>query len=81
MLGETRQSVESTLEAFWTLGQDIILQEFIAESSADSRHFIKYEWRETLCRRRVIDCGEPNRFWDESKLGFAPPPPRRGHPD
>ena len=55
--------------------------EFVAESSADSRHFIKYEWRETLCRRRVIDCGEPNRFWDESKLGFAPPPPRRVRPD
>ena len=32
MLCETRQAVESTLEAFWTLGQDIILQEFVAES-------------------------------------------------
>jgi hypothetical protein len=51
--------------------------EFVAQSRADSRHFIKYEWRETLCRRQIIDCGEPNRFWDESKLGFAPPPPRR----
>jgi hypothetical protein len=54
--------------------------EFVAESNADSRHFIKYEWRETLCRKRVIECGERNRFWDESTLGFAPPP-RRGHPD
>lgn len=51
---------------------------FVAQTSADSRHFIKYEWRETLCRRRVVDCGETNRFWDESTLGFAPPPPRRG---
>lgn len=51
--------------------------EFVAQSHADSRHFIKYEWRDTLCRKKVIDCGEPNRFWDESKLGFAPPPPRR----
>lgn len=50
---------------------------FIAESNADSRHFIKYEWRETLCRKRVIDCAEGNRFWDESTPGFAPPPPRR----
>jgi hypothetical protein len=49
--------------------------EFVASSSADSRHFIKYEWRDTLCRKRVIECGEPNRFWDESVLGFAPPPP------
>jgi hypothetical protein len=51
--------------------------QFVAESSADSRHFIKYEWRETLCRKRLIECGEGNRFWDESTLGFAPPPPRR----
>jgi hypothetical protein len=53
--------------------------EFAAESRADSRHFLKYEWRETLCRKRVVNCGEesePNRFWDESVLGFAPPPPR-----
>jgi hypothetical protein len=55
--------------------------QFVAESSADSRHFIKYEWRETLCRKRVIECGEPNRFWDESTLGFAPPPPRRARPN
>ncbi|BCO10623.1 hypothetical protein GF1_29990 [Desulfolithobacter dissulfuricans] len=45
--------------------------------------FIKYEWRRTLCRRGVIDCGshhcqrQPgNRFWPEEKCapGFAPPP-------
>ena len=51
--------------------------EFVAQTDADSRHFIKYEWRETLCRKHVLDCGEPNRFWDESTLGFAPPPPRQ----
>ena len=51
--------------------------EFIARANADSRHFIKYEWRETLCRKNVIECGGKNRFWDESVLGFAPPPPRR----
>jgi hypothetical protein len=51
--------------------------EFVARADADSRHFIKYEWRATLCRKRVIECGEKNRFWDESTLGFAPPPPRR----
>jgi hypothetical protein len=55
--------------------------EFVAQSNADSRHFIKYEWRETLCRKRVMQCGEDNRFWDESVLGFAPPPPRRGRSD
>jgi hypothetical protein len=51
--------------------------EFVAQSNPDSRHFIKYEWRETLCRKHLLECGEKNRFWDESTLGFAPPPPHR----
>lgn len=51
--------------------------EFVARDQAPTRHFIKYEWRETLCRKHLIECGEKNRFWDESTLGFAPPPPRR----
>jgi len=51
--------------------------EFVARTEADSRHFIKYEWRDTLCRRHLIECGGKNRFWDESTLGFAPPPPGR----
>ena len=32
--------------------------EFVAQSNADSRHFIKYEWRETLCRKHLLECGE-----------------------
>jgi hypothetical protein len=51
---------------------------FAALREPASRHFIKYEWRETLCRKRVLACGESNRFWDESTVGFAPPPRRRG---
>jgi hypothetical protein len=51
--------------------------EFVAVSNPDSQHFIKYEWRETLCRKHLLECGEKNRFWDESTLGFAPPPPGR----
>jgi len=51
--------------------------EFVARADADSRHFIKYEWRETLCRKHVVECDEPNRFWEGSTLGFAPPPRRR----
>ena len=51
--------------------------EFAALANPESRHFIKYEWRDTLCRRQLLDCGETNRFWDESVLGFAPPPPGR----
>ncbi len=55
--------------------------EFVAQSNAATRHFIKYEWRDALCRKRVLECGENNRFWDDSVLGFAPPPPRRGRGD
>jgi len=51
--------------------------DFVAQSSPESRHFIKYEWRETLCRKHVVECDEPNRFWEGSTLGFAPPPRRR----
>jgi len=50
---------------------------FVADDQTPTRHFIKYEWRETLCRKHLIECGEKNRFWDEATLGFAPPPPRR----
>jgi len=51
--------------------------EFVASDKSPTRHFIKYEWRETLCRKHLVDCSQKNRFWDESVLGFAPPPPRR----
>jgi hypothetical protein len=50
---------------------------FDGESQPSSRLFLKYEWRETLCRKRVLDCREPeNRFWPDA-LSFAPPPPRK----
>lgn len=55
----------------------VVEVEFVADDQTRTRHFIKYEWRETLCRKHVIECGGSNRFWDESTLGFAPPPPRR----
>lgn len=51
--------------------------EFQAMNAVDARHFIKYEWRETLCRKRLVECGGTNRFWDEGTLGFVSPPPRR----
>ena len=47
---------------------------------ASEEVFLKYEWRETLCQKRVIECGQelPNRFWPEPEYhhGFAPYPPR-----
>ena len=44
--------------------------------------YIKYEWRSTLCSKRIIGCGRQysrsyNRLWDNN--GFAPPPPGREH--
>jgi hypothetical protein len=40
--------------------------------------YLKYEWRSTLCKLRVVECATPprrlpNRFWDNA--GYAPPPP------
>jgi hypothetical protein len=52
--------------------------EFSAESRASQRVFLKYEWRETLCSKRVLSCEDPpNRFWPSERYGFAPPPPGR----
>jgi hypothetical protein len=41
------------------------------------KYFLKYEWRETLCRRGIIHC-RGNRFWDDDD--FAPYPPSYHHP-
>jgi hypothetical protein len=52
--------------------------DFESERSAARKYIFKYEWRETLCARRVIECAprDRNRFWDEEeRLGFAPFPP------
>lgn len=51
---------------------------FEPEAVAFEKTFIKYEWRETLCRLGVIRVHPPqpprNRMWDGD---FAPPPPGR----
>ncbi|MCK5917972.1 MAG: hypothetical protein KAG34_06085 [Cocleimonas sp.] len=51
---------------------------FKARHQATVKHFYKYEWRSTLCKRGVIQCydrpREPqNRFWP--KESYAPYPP------
>jgi hypothetical protein len=56
---------------------------FAPQPIADEKVFLKYEWREDLCQKRIItDCQTPtpnslpqNRFWPDHN-GFAPPPPR-----
>lgn len=53
------------------------LVDFVPEASAVEKIFLKYAWRETLCRKGIIRCrvwNEGNRFWDDE--GFAPPPRR-----
>ncbi|MBA4395718.1 MAG: hypothetical protein C0407_19365, partial [Desulfobacca sp.] len=51
--------------------------EFEPEAFSAERHFLKYEWRETLCRKGIMDCRQPhNRFWDERR-DYAPYPPHR----
>jgi hypothetical protein len=53
---------------------------FDPEKIAVESILIKYEWRDTLCRKKIINCGRTyghsyNRLWDGD--GFAPPPPGR----
>jgi ribosomal protein S6--L-glutamate ligase len=50
--------VESTLEAFWTLGQDIILQEFVAESKGRDIRAIVVGKRVVAAMRRRAKRGE-----------------------
>lgn len=53
---------------------------FEPETRAMETIYVKYEWRETLCRMGVIQCAQPpcrphNRLWND--YGYAPPPPVR----
>ena len=53
--------------------------EFEPEAGAWGKIYIRYEWRETLCRKGIITCKKHlpprNRMWDDG--GYAPPPPGR----
>jgi hypothetical protein len=54
--------------------------EFEPEQRSFARFFLKYAWRDALCRQGVIDCdrGRPhssNRFRDDDD-DYTPPPPR-----
>lgn len=56
--------------------------QFNAKRQALTKNFYKYEWRETLCQKNIIDCGyhrheKKNRFWPQNdyEVGYAPHPP------
>ena len=56
--------------------------EFKAQRNAEVKHFIKYEWKATLCEMGITNCGkrgrDKNRFWSSRDNGqYAPPPPVR----
>ncbi len=51
---------------------------FEPEGAALEKIYVRYEWRETLCRQGIIACQPaepPNRLWDDND--YAPPPPGR----
>jgi hypothetical protein len=53
---------------------------FDPENRAAESILIKYEWRSTLCKKKIINCSfrrsdSGNRIWDHE--GYAPPPPCR----
>jgi hypothetical protein len=56
----------------------VVTVQFEPERTAVQKMLLKYEWREELCRKGIIQCGkEPaNRLWDDE--GYAPYPP--GYP-
>ncbi len=55
----------------------VVLVEFEPEQRAFRKTLVRYEWREALCRKGVLRCGQGpgNRLWDDE--GYAPYPP--GH--
>jgi len=52
---------------------------FEPEGTPALKTLIKYEWREALCRKGILACGqEPRtRLWDEDQYAPYPPGVRR----
>lgn len=53
----------------------VIKVEFEPERTPIQKTLVKYEWRETLCKKGILRCGMEtgNRLWDDN--GYAPFPP------
>lgn len=56
----------------------VVRVEFEPERMPIQKTLVKYEWRETLCRKGILQCGQnrKNRLWDQE--AYAPYPP--GYP-
>lgn len=53
----------------------VITVQFDPERSPIQKTLVKYEWRDTLCRKGILQCNREhgNRLWDENQ--YAPYPP------
>ena len=54
--------------------------EFVPYKKPLEKILVKYEWRETLCKKNILNCSrknyeKPNRLWDGDRRDFAPEPP------
>jgi ribosomal protein S6--L-glutamate ligase len=58
MIADSKQAVESTLDTLWGLGQNIILQEFIAESKGQDLRALVVGGRVVAAMRRMAKRGE-----------------------
>jgi hypothetical protein len=47
--------------------------QFKPEDTVARKIIFKYEWRQNLCRKGIVDCGPKNRLWPDGG-GFAPIP-------
>jgi hypothetical protein len=56
----------------------VVRVEFEPERMSIQKTLFKYEWRETLCRKGILQCDQnrKNRLWDQE--AYAPYPP--GYP-
>jgi len=58
MIAETRQAVTSLLETLWAMGQDIVLQQYIAEAKGRDLRVIVVGGRVIASMRRQAKAGE-----------------------
>lgn len=53
----------------------VIAVQFMPERAPVQKTLVKYEWRDVLCRKGILQCGRQlgNRLWDDNQ--YAPYPP------